>query len=340
MRLFRVRGGALGALTAPLLALALAPTLATPARAQGVSPGCAEQLLVQDACQKAADIFTLLAPQLGTVVAGGNALLGPAGALGRPLRIAVGLRATGLSSTLPEVADVSTQAGAAQRDVFPVRGQLVALPQLDVAVGLFGGVPLALTNVGAVDLLLSGAWIPEVAEDDVQIRTPDGQFRLGYGARVALLQEGVTLPSVAVTVMRRELPELEVSAQPTGDDSLSVSGMRVRADSWRLVAGKSLLTVVSLAVGGGQDRYDARTALSAVVREGGLRFATSAPVPFAQEVTRSTLFADLAVRLGAVQLVGEVGRVWGGELATFNEFDDTPPDEARLYASAGVRVGF
>lgn len=336
MRQSGSRGRALGALSASLFALALA----TPAGAQSVSPGCAGQPLLEDACQKAADIFTLLTPQLGTMMAGGNVMLGQAGALGRPLRFALGVRATGLRSDLPEVESVSVQPGPARRDAFPVQEQFVALPQVDLAVGLFGGIPLSLTNVGAVDVLLTGMWVPELDEDDVQLRTPNGRFKLGYGARLGILQETITLPSLAVTYMRRELPEFELSVQPGGDDTLSVAGTRVRTDSWRVVAGKRFLTV-SLAVGGGQDRYDARTALSAVVREGGVRFGTLAPVPFAQEVTRSTLFADLGLRLGVAQLVGEVGRVWGGGgLTTFNEFAESAADEARLYVSAGLRVGF
>ena len=328
------RGRALGALAA---LLALGPSL--PAGAQSVSPGCAAQGLLQDACQKAADIFTVIAPQLGTSIAGGNALLGDAGALGRIGRIAVALRVTGLSGDLPEVEDQSVVLGPAQRDEFTVRDQWVGLPQLDLAIGVFGGVPLGFTHVGAVDVILSGMYVPEIDEEQVRIRTPDGEFKLGYGARVALLQETAGTPSVAVSYMRRELPELGIAAQIGDDDSVSIGDTRVRADAWRVVAGKSL-GVLSVAVGAGQDRYDTRAALSAAVREGGVRVTTGAPVPFAQDVTRTTVFADLGLRLGVVVLVGEIGRVSGGELATYNTFAGGAADAARTYASAGLRIGF
>jgi hypothetical protein len=190
-----------------------------------------------------------------------------------------------------------------------------------------------------VDVLLTGMYVPEIDEDDVSIRTPDGEFRLGYGVRVGLLQETVGTPSVAVTYMRRKLPEVAIAAQVGDDDSLSIDRTRVRADAWRVVAGKSL-GILSVALGAGQDRYDTRAQISASVREGGVRVTSGAPVPFSQELTRTTLFANLGLRLGIVMLVGELGRVSGGELATYNTFAGTSADAARTFASAGLRLGF
>jgi hypothetical protein len=40
-----------------------------------------------------------------------------------------------------------------------------------------------------------------------------------------------------------------------------------------------------------------------------------------------------------MRIVGEVGRVSGGEIVTYNQFDGTQPADARTYASIGLRFG-
>jgi hypothetical protein len=60
-------------IVAGALAAAVLPALPAAARAQG--PECSGQnTVVQDACQKAVDMFQFLAPQLGTSIAGGAAI--------------------------------------------------------------------------------------------------------------------------------------------------------------------------------------------------------------------------------------------------------------------------
>jgi hypothetical protein len=39
------------------------------------------------------------------------------------------------------------------------------------------------------------------------------------------------------------------------------------------------------------------------------------------------------------RLVGELGRVSGGDLQTYNRFDPAA-DDARLYGSVGLRIGY
>lgn len=324
-----------------LAAATLAAVLAAPAaHAQTVapSPACAGQGAATDACQKAADLFAFLAPQIGASIAGGNATLGQGGAMGGLGRFALTVRATGLKGELPNLDDVSVSSTGARSDQFGVDEQWIGLPQVDLALGLFGGLPLGLTRVGGVDLLLSGSWIPELDEDDFQLATPDGQFKLGYGARLGIVEETFTVPGVAVSYMRRELPTVDLVARPD-DDTLSVTGAKVRVDSWRLTAGKRFMAL-GLAAGIGQDRYDTQASVTAIVNEGTVRTAMGTAAPFSQELTRTNAFANLSLNLAVLRLVGEIGRSWGGDADTFNTFEGTSAAEPRLYGSVGLRVGF
>ena len=323
-------------MAAMVMLAAAAPTLL--AQATGTAPACAGQGQLEDACQKAADLFAFVAPQVAVSIAGGNAVLGHASTLGGPGRFSIGVRATGLRGELPDVGSVGITAGPAQADEFAVDEQWFGLPQVDATVGLFGGIPLALTRVGGVDLLVSGSWIPEVDEGDFSLRAPDGQFKLGYGARVGILEESFSVPGVSVTYMRRGLPTIDLVAR-AADDTLSVTGAKVDVDSWRLVAGKHL-SVLGLVVGVGQDRYDAEASVSAVVREGILfRSEMATPAPFSQDLTRNNAFASLSLNFAVLHLVAEVGRSWGGDAPTVNTFAGTSAAEPRLYGSFGLRLG-
>jgi hypothetical protein len=52
------------------------------------------------------------------------------------------------------------------------------------------------------------------------------------------------------------------------------------------------------------------------------------------------LFADLTLNLGPLRLSGELGRVQGGDIPTFNRFSGPAPDAARFYGSLGARMTF
>ncbi len=317
--------------------LALVGAVALPAHAQSAS--CAAQpLQLQDACQKASDLFAFLAPQLGASLAGGNATLGQAGNLGGVGHFTFGVRVSGLKGELPDLGDASVGITGAQAETFQVDDQWVALPTADPSIGIFGGIPVGLTSIGGIDLLASGSWVPEVDGDDVSLRTPEGQFSFGFGARVGLVEESAVAPGVSVTYLRRSLPEVAVDAL-VEDDSLGVSDAKLTVDSWRLVAGKSF-AMFGLSGGIGQDRYDAGASVSAVVNEGGDRHPTTTPAAFSQKLTRTNAFADLSMNLAVMRLVLEVGRVWGDDAPTFNTFAGTSPTEPRLYGSVGLRFGY
>lgn len=317
------------------LALAAAPALLP---AQSMSPDCAGST-VQDACQKATDIFTLLAPQLGAVVAGGNATPGQVGPIGGFGHFSLGVRAAGLRAHAPDVRELAVQPGAAERTTIPTTTQWVALPVLDADLGIFRGFPVGSSFVGGLDLLLSGTWLPSFNGDGVKLALPDGGFRVDVGARLGILRETFNAPGIDLTVSSNGLPRADVTALTDRGDTLRVTGAKVRVDSWRLVAGKSYFAM-ALAVGAGQDRYRSSASVAASIPAPGGVVLRLDPVSMDQRLTRTNVFANVALNAAPLRLVGEVGRSWGGTLETFNSFDGVRADDARLYGSVGLRIGF
>ena len=327
-----------------LAAAALVPLAARAARAQDgpIAAQCAGVLVpVADACQKSVDLFQYFAPQLGALVAGGNTQLGQGGTLGGLGHFSLGARVNGMRSPVPQLQNVNVSTTGFVRSAVATENTWVGFPVADAAIGVFKGVPLGVTNVGGVDLLVNVAYVPTVEEDDFEVRTTGGSVKLGYGARLGLLQETAFVPGVAVSFLRRELPTTSVLATTDDGDVIGVNDVRVRADSWRLTASKNLL-LIAIAAGVGQDRYDMSAGLTAdvVTGAGGTTVPLRGPRA-AQELTRTNYFANLTLlNLPFFRLVGEIGRTQGGTLgATYNDFGGRRPDQAYTYGSVGVRVG-
>ncbi len=326
-------------------AAAALAVVALPAAAQSSRSDCASQLIyVQDACQKAADVFQLLAPQLGASIAGGSAVLGQTSALGGFPHFSIGLRVNGLRGALPQPENVRLALNGRQATAFRTENQWVGLPTAEAAVGLFKGIPLGLTNVGGVDALVSVSYLPNVEDDDFGVRTSGGSVQLGYGARLGILQETAVVPGVSVTYLRRELPTTNILAR-VGGDSILVDDVDARTDSWRIQAGKRFL-LLGLSAGAGQDRYDARARAGAILHGsipglGSARVDARNVAVVEQELTRTNFFGGLSLNFPFVRVAGEIGRTSGGDLpATFNTFGDRRADDAYTYASLGVRVQF
>ncbi len=320
-----------------LLAAALTLGGSTMLRAQSVSASCpggalgSPEQVTQDACQKAIDLFDYMAPQLGTVIAGGNATLGQGGTLGGFPHFVVGLRVNALMGSLPKVEDVPPSLTGAVQSDYETGDQPLGLPAVDAAIGLFKGLPIGITNIGGVDLLLSASYLPEYSGDGVEVTVPDGSLKIGYGARVGLIQESLVTPGVSVSIFRRDLPTVSILADAT-TSTLEVRDLKLETTAWRVTASKNLLAF-GLVLGAGQDRYKASTTTIATVG------AESRQVDLAQSLTRTSYFADVYFNLLIAKIVAEIGMVQGGDVQTYNNFD-TPADDSRLYGSLGLRVGF
>src|SRR3954471_13571019 len=296
----------------------------------------------QDACQKAIDLFQYLAPQLGTAITGGNATLGQGGNLGGLGHFSLGFRVNAVQGSLPQVQNVTPAVTGATSTQFETKTQLIPMPTADLAIGIFKGLPLAITNVGGVDLLVSAAYLPEFDGSGVSVKVPNGSLKLGYGARVGILQESLLVPGVSVSYLVRDLPTVNLTGT-SGGDSLYVNNLSLKTKAWRIVGSKSLL-LFGLAAGFGQDKYDASTDVSAHVAARPLPFNTPAanagPISLSQNLTRTNIFADLSMNLLLFKLTGEIGQVSGGTINTYNTFNGKQPADSRIYGSVGARFGF
>ena len=295
----------------------------------------------QDACQKAIDLFQYLAPQLATSVAGGNATLGQAGSLGGLGHFSVGFRVNALQGSLPQVQNVTPVVTGVQKSNYDTKTQLFPMPTAELAIGIFKGLPLAITNVGGIDLLVSAAYLPEFNSSGVSVKVPNGSLKLGYGARVGILQESLLVPGVSVSYVRRDLPTVDIAAN-SGNDSLNVNNFTLKTTAWRVVASKGLL-LFGLAAGIGQDKYESSTDVSAHLAARTVppvAAFNSAPVSLSQSITRTNVFADLSLNLLLFKLTGEIGQVSGGTINTYNTFSGTQAADSRVYGSVGARFGF
>lgn len=319
-----------------------AAAFAFPAVTQAqVAPGCQNAGNLQDACQKATDLFAYMSPQLGAVIAGGNTILGQGGALGGLPHFTIGVRGTLLTGNLPKVDQHSPQLGAAQSSAYTTSTKILGFPAVDGAIGIFGGLPLGLTNVGAVDLLVNAAYVPSVSTSNIAV-TPKQNLQFGAGARLGLLQESILVPGVSVSYIHRGLPKTTITATSPADpfpaDTLQVRDLSLATDSWRLTASKSFI-LFGLAAGVGQDRYKNSATAHVYINRGPLAGGPqTGSFDAAQSLTRTNAFLDAYVSLLLVKLVGEVGMVNGGSVPTFNTFDKAA-DAQRIYGAVGVRFG-
>ena len=290
----------------------------------------------QDACQKAIDIFAFMTPQLGIGLVGGNATLGTGGALGGIGRFSIGVRGNGVRGRVPQVATVDASITGAVRSDYRVDDQVVGLPAVEGAIGLFGGVPLGVTHAFALDGLVSATYVPEFNRSNVAVSLPDGSLKFGFGGRLGVLAESFVTPSVSLTYLRRDLPTTSIVAT-SGDDNISVTDIGVKTSAWRAVAGKSL-GFVGLALGAGKDTYDSHATGSVRVNEAGFS-VSGGPYDLSQKVTRSNFFADFSLNFPLIKLGAEIGRVSGGRIDTYNTFSGKRADDPLTYASVGIRIG-
>jgi hypothetical protein len=295
----------------------------------------------QDACQKAIDLFQYMAPQLGAAITGGNATLGQAGSLGGLGHFSAGFRVNAVQGTLPQVQNVTPSVNGATSSAYDTKTQILPMPTAELAIGIFKGLPLAITNVGGVDLLVSASYLPEFNNSNVSVKVPNGSLKFGYGARVGILQESLLVPGISVSYLHRELPTVNIAAN-SNSDSLYVNNLSLKSNAWRVVASKSLI-LFGLAAGFGQDKYDASTDIGAHVAARTVPptpAANAGPVSLSQNLTRTNIFADLSMNLLLFKLTGEIGQVSGGTINTYNTFNGKQAADSRIYGSVGARFGF
>lgn len=325
---------------------------AAPAFAQSSDECAGVDARARDACQVTVDVFGFMTPQLGVSLAGGNALLGARSNIGGLGHFSLGIRATAIQGKLPDFESInfSTSAGLPPSREIQTTDQILGAPGVELAVGIFRGVDLGFARVGALEGIVSANYIPEYADENFTLEAPDGSLKLGFGGRLGLIGEGMVMPGIAVTYLRRDLPTLDLRALTTRSDiggstsdSLGLEGFSVKTTAIRAVATKNL-AILGLAAGVGQDTYDAAATLNTVVRSGTTSCSALAPcranISYAQEMTRTTMFANASLNLLLFRLGAEIGQVSGGDVATYNTFQDRDPNESVLYGSVAIRFGW
>ena len=308
-----------------LVGSALLLAVSAPAQAQ-----CAGGT-TQDACQKAADLWAYMMPQLGTSLTGGSHTLGMGTTLGGLGHFALAVRANAVQGALPDVGNMTVAVGASQISNIASPSQYIGLPTVDVALGVFKGIPLGVTRIGGVDLLGSATYVPDVEGDGTAITTSDGNLKIGYGARVGILEQSLIVPGVSVSYLIRDLPTVNLSASAT-NANFAITDFSVKTTSWRIAAQKNLL-LFQLGAGFGQDTYKSAATLGGDVAGNGFSTAVS------QDLTRTTMYGSLGFNLLIAKVVAEVGQVSGGDVTTFNTFDEAA-DKSRLYGTIGLRISF
>ena len=341
MRAFMRAAFVAGLITAPALG------------AQSVDPGCPpgtstggipdQQRAIQDACQKAIDLFKYMTPQLSAALAGGNAVLGSGATIGRFGHISLGVRASLVEGSAPQVGDVTPVVTGAQQSTYRTKRQILGFPSADLAIGIvpsrgFGGYLFP-----GVDLLVSAQYLRNINTGAFSVELEGKSMKYAYGARVGLLSEGAFRfgPSVSFTYLDRELPTVNLVAA-SGADQYRISALQLKSTSWRVVVGKNL-GPFAFAAGTGKDSYESSAAMSATVvaRTGPPPTPTvnAGPIPLGLDMDRSNSFVNVSFGPGPIRLSGEYGRVSGGSVPTYNRFD-TPADEERTLFSFGLVLQF
>lgn len=307
-----------------------------PARAQ-----CTGQ--AADACQKATDLVTFLSPQLAGALSGGNHTLGQGGALGGLGHFALDVRATGVLGSFPKLGGVGFNAtGTRDASTFTAKDQFVPGLVADAAVGLWNGISLGVTHVGAIDALVSATYLPNVSGGDVSLNTSGSNLKFGYGVRVGLLEESVITPGVAISYLTRSLPTFSVSGNVDSTSSrpggtIALNDFSLKSSGWRLTAGKDLL-IFNLNAGIGQDKYTSDANILATVSGRGVNATSTGST--SMSMTRTNMFVGLTLNLFVFKVAAEAGQVTGGSIAPLLNNFGSDPAKARGYFSAGLRFGF
>ncbi|MDB4879167.1 MAG: hypothetical protein JWL60_613 [Gemmatimonadetes bacterium] len=325
-----------------LALLALGVVASSAAEAQSCTPTATtpQDSITVNTRRQAEDLFQFVAPQLAQAVAGGSATLGQNSTLGGLGHFSLGVHGTVVAGSIPDVGSFPTCYNGSRRTALPTSKSAIPMVGADAAIGVFGGLPLALTSVGAIDLLLSAQYVPEKSVGDVSVLTPDGALQIGYGARLGLLSESILVPGVSLSYMKRDLPRLNVTAS-AGNNELAITGLKVKTSSWRLAASKNLL-LLSLGAGVGRDRLESRvdSVTARVPVPTALTPTRGSIVNQQQALTRTNYFANVSFSLLVAKIVAEVGQSTGGTApTTFNTFAGAQPTGARTYGSLGVRFG-
>lgn len=282
-------------------------------------------------CSAAVDGTRALHPIAGLLVSGGNPVLGTANTMGGLGHFSVTARANAAHVVLPDVNyDGRSSTVPASDETF------APTPLVEVAAGIYGGMPSGLL---AIDFLGSAQLLPTDQIDHLTVesgarRIGDVALGFGYGARVGVLRENGPLPAVAVSIMRRDLPQLAYGDLAEGDQYNYA--VNLYATNLRVVASKQL-TIFDVALGLGWDKY---TGDASVRFRDPVTSVVQPEIPFDLDQSRGLAFLDAGVNLSVVKLLGEVGYQGAKDQKLSTDFEEFDTTKGKFFASFGLRVGF
>ena len=314
--------------------------LVSAAHAQGgpVNPACTDPSVVGsamqagEACQRAFDSFGYASQQYGVLLSAGNMELGRADALGGFPHFRLAFRATGMVVFAPGFQTVNIPVGPAEPGSIYTQSYDFATIEINGMLGLFKGFPVGSTHMGAVDAWASLNVVPGASASGYSV-TPQSKFYLSIGGRVGLLAEGNGIPGVAVSFFQRNMPKSNVAANDQVGSAIAIHDFKIDTHAWSATVGKHF-GVVGLLVGAGQTHFASSGVVGWTVSD----TAGAANPTVSASSTQTQYFGDFSLTLGQVDLVLEVGEVFGSTLKTYNTFDPHS-DWGRSFASAAITFG-
>lgn len=310
--------------------------LAAPAAlsAQTPYPECNKPLIIVDQqnvniCNAAVDGADIFHPVAGLLVSGGNPVLGSFKGLGGfgHFSITARVNATRVRSPDLNFDGSTTTVGQDTKIIAPA-------PLVEAALGVFKG----MNGLLSIDLLGSAQLIPADKIDNFSVdkdarKIGDVALGLGYGARIGVLPGRAIIPSVVVSVTRRDIPQLTYG-NTTGGDTYSF-GVDLHSTNLRAVAGYDL-GLFNVGAGLGWDKYtgDARITFENQNVPGTITVNTDL------DNTRTMAFLNAALDFSFLKIGAEAGYQFGKDKTYKTTFTGNDPTESRLFGGAGLTFSF
>jgi len=283
-------------------------------------------------CNAALDGAEVFHPVAGLLVSGGNPVLGGIGTLGGFGHFALTARVNATELKTPDLNydGTGTTVGRDSKIFAPA-------PLVEAAVGVYGGFGpmhfLAIDALGSAQLLPTNQ-IDNLSVDKNARKIGSVALGLGYGARIGVIKGKAIVPSVSVSVMRRDIPRITFGDVTQGDNySFSTD---LHATNLRAVAGYRL-ALLAVGAGLGWDKYtsDARIDFQDQTVPG-----TTFNVKRSLDNSRTMAFLTAALDLPIVKIGAEVGYQFGKDQNLKTTFTGNDPSKSRLFAGGGIRFSF
>lgn len=274
-------------------------------------------------CNDALNAAYVIQPALAIAASGGNPVAGASSTLGMRIgripRVSATLRATGVTTRIPEVAPAHSS--NTNREFF-------RSINLDVSVGLLKGWSLLPTIGGFASIDVIGSVGKMIVPDALLDNSPASR---AAGVRVGILRESFTTPGLSLTALYRSIDDVR-HGRSANEATYALSDMR--DVSLRAVLGKRVF-VLGANLGVGLDRMTSRASASSpnstgLVSAGFPSITHTYPTGFAS-VNWTTLIVNVVLE-GGYQRSKDV---FPADVTTVER-----NDQNNYYGTVAVRVVF